>query len=135
MRDLCHVLKVINKTTKEDDKGYITFADSTTSSLPFISSSTDGISPGPLMMNASACVSPPSPSWYTQGLACGKDNGLDAERIRNTDLFFPIHGKNISFVCFFSTAWLPYNINFFLLGSKKNFFHCLQSWSRPSLSL
>lgn len=27
MRDSCHVLKVINKTTKED-KGYITFADS-----------------------------------------------------------------------------------------------------------
>lgn len=51
MRDSCHVLKVINKTTKED-KGYITFADSTTSSLPFISSSTDGISPGPLMMKS-----------------------------------------------------------------------------------
>lgn len=86
MRDSCHVLKVINKTTKED-KGYITFADSTTSSLPFISSSTDGISPGPLMMKASACLAPPSPPWYTQGLACGEGNGLDVERIRNTDLF------------------------------------------------
>lgn len=85
MRDSCHVLKVINKT-KEDDKGYITFADSTTSSLPFISLSTDGISPGPLMMKALACVAP-SPSWYTQGLACGEGNGLDVERIRNTDLF------------------------------------------------
>lgn len=83
MRDSCHALKVINKTTKED-KGYITFADSTTSSLPFISSSTDGNSPGPLMMKALAGV---APSWYTQGLACGEGNGLDVERIRNTDLF------------------------------------------------
>lgn len=83
MRDSCHVLKVINKTTKED-KGYITFADSTTSSLPFISSSTDGNSPGPLMMKALAGV---APSWYTQGLACSEGNGLDVERIRNTDLF------------------------------------------------
>lgn len=83
MRDSCHAHKVINKTTKED-KGYITFADSTTSSLPFISSSTDGNSPGPLMMKALAGV---APSWYTQGLACGEGNGLDVERIRNTDLF------------------------------------------------
>lgn len=78
MRDSCHVLKVVNKTTKEEDKGYITFADSTTSSLPFISSSTDGISPG---------LKSVAPSWYTEGLACGEGNGLDVERIRNTDLF------------------------------------------------
>lgn len=83
MRDSCHVLKVINKTTQED-KGYITFADSTTSSLPVISSSTDGISPGPLMMKVSACV---APSWYTKELACGEGGGLGVERIRNTDLF------------------------------------------------
>jgi len=42
MRDLRHVLKVINKEKPQkktdEDKGYITFADSTTSSLPFISS-------------------------------------------------------------------------------------------------
>lgn len=57
MRDLCHVLKVINKTTKED-KGYMTFTDSTTSSLPFISFSTNGISLGPLTTKCQL-VSPP----------------------------------------------------------------------------
>lgn len=41
------------QTTKEDN-GYITFADSATGSLPFISSSTDGISPGPLMIKVSS---------------------------------------------------------------------------------
>lgn len=93
MRDSCHVLKVINKTTKED-KGYITFADSTTSSLPFISSSTDGTSPGPLMMKtttAAAASSPPS--WYTRGRSAAGWR-WDVQRIRNTDLFSQLMEKH-----------------------------------------
>lgn len=73
MRLVPRSLKVINKTTEEDNEGYITFADSTTSSLPFISSSTNGISPGPLT-KAMACV---APYWYTHELAYGIGNGLD----------------------------------------------------------
>ena len=107
MRDLCHVLKVLNKTTKED-KGYITFADSTTSSLPFISSSTDGISPGPLMMKVSACVTPlmVHRDWRAAKVMdwMWSESGILT--------YFPNSWRSI---LFFSTAWQPYSILFFFL--------------------
>lgn len=94
------------KQTTKEDNGYITFADSATGSLPFISSSTDGISPGPLMMKVSA------PPWGVQSRVCGEGKGLDVERIRNTDLFSQLAEKQP----FKNKRGSPITFNLFLIG-------------------
>lgn len=69
----------------------------------------------------SACF---APSWYTQGLACGEGNGLNVERIRNTDFVFLILGE-----VFFLTAWQPYNSLMFLF----HLFFWDRNWSEGHL--
>lgn len=111
MRDSCHILKVLNKTTKEENWRRIYhvcwFNHQFTAFYYF---STDQISPGPLVNKVLAYV---APSWYTQGLACGEGFGWDVERIRNTDLFsqfmeqasFIQRGRPITFYFSFSFFW------------------------------
>lgn len=111
MRDSCHILKVLNKTTKEENWRRIYhvcwFNHQFTAFYYFL---TTQISPGPLVIQVLAYI---APSWYTQGLACGEGFWWDVERIRNTDLFsqfmeqasFIQRGRPIT-ICFsFSFFW------------------------------